>query len=272
MKKTIAGITDLFLGIAITIFLALLFLLTQKSYTLLCKSNEAVIRTGNIISGYEKVSADFKNAIIYISTYRNSPSQAYVSTYGKGLWEIRMDLFNLKKLVSKTEQAKLNEIADSIYIEEEWLSNPGTDDPLLDTEREQHIHSIITIQGFLDAKIAMLSRQSINNVKKANQSLVWLHFWIVTLIISNSLIISLTLFLIRKQLNRVKQQNKMLVDIAWLQSHKVRSQIAVLLGLGQLFDKDNAGDEENIKVIDYMVTTAHKLDDIVKEINDKACG
>jgi hypothetical protein len=269
-KNNISGIADLFLSAIIIIILVLLFYLTQQNYNLLLKSNRAVLQTSNVINGYQKASADFKNAIIYITTYKSSPSQAYVLTYGKGLWEISVDMIHLRRLVGKAEQIKLKTISKKIYLEQDWLISADKDNPLLYEECDKHIKNITAIQSFFDTRIADLERQSIYNVKAAEHSLLRLHYWILALIISTSIIILFTLLLIRKQLRRVKLQNSKLTEIAWMQSHKVRSQVVVMLGLGQLFNHDDPTDAENGAVINYMVDTSHKLDEIVREINKKA--
>jgi hypothetical protein len=268
-KKNFAGLTDLFLSAVIILVLVLLFYLTQKNYTLLIKSNRAVIQTSKVISGYQKCSADFKNAIIYITTYKNSPSQSYVLTYGKGLWEISLDMIHLRRLVSKAEQAKLKSISKQIYLEQDWLISVDKNNLLLHEECDKHIKSITAIQAFFDTRIFGLERQSVEDIKAAEHSLARLYHWIVALIISTSIIILYTLFLIRKQLARVKSQNAKLMEIAWMQSHKVRSQVAVMLGLGQLFNHDDPTDPENADVINYMIATCYKLDKIVREINKK---
>lgn len=53
-----------------------------------------------------------------------------------------------------------------------------------------------------------------------------LNYWITVLIISTVIIILLAHLLINKQLDKLKAQNAQLKEIAWIQSHKVRAQVA----------------------------------------------
>jgi hypothetical protein len=262
--------TNLFLGIIIIIMLTAVIYLTQKNYNLLVQSNDAVIRTENLVGKYQKVSNDFKNAIIYISTYKNSPSQAYVHTYGKGLWEISFDMLQLKRLVPNQTQIKLDTLTKQINTEEDWLMNVDSTDTQQYDDRDKHIKNITVIQTFFDTEIAGLEHESIADVKAAQASLERLHYWIITLIISASIITILSFLQINKQLGKVKLQNVRLRKIAWIQSHKVRAQVATLLGLGQLFNRDGPKDEDNAVVVDNMIITTQKLDEIVKEIHEMA--
>jgi len=262
--------TNLFLGILIIIMLSGVIYLTQRNYNVLLQSNAAVIRTGNLVSRYQKVSNDFKNAIIYISTYKNSPSQAYVHTYGRGLWEISFDMLQLKRLVPYRTQIKLDTLYKHINAEEDWLMNVDSTNTQQYDERDKHIKSITSIQAFFDTAIASLERESIADVNTAQASLERLHYWIITLIISASIITILSFFKINKQLGKLKLQNGRLRKIAWIQSHKVRAQVATLLGLGQLFNMEDPKDDDNAVVLDNMIITTKKLDEIVKEIHEMA--
>ncbi|HTH83432.1 MAG TPA: hypothetical protein VL490_10885 [Mucilaginibacter sp.] len=270
MKKPVVSVTDIFLGSVIIAFLVMLFYLTQKNYVLLIKSNEAVVRTSNLIGAHQKVSNDFKNAVIYISTYKNSPTQAYVHTYGRGLWEVSLDMIRLKRLVGPAEKEKLAELSKQIYMEEDWLTTTNINDPLLADERDRHISNIIAIQSFFDNEITRLEHQSITDLKASEFSLGRLHHWIIALIISTSAVVLLTILLISKQLRRVKMQNSKLMEIAWMQSHKVRAHVANLLGLGQLFDIEHPNEADNKKIVSNIVATSKKLDGIVREISEKS--
>lgn len=269
MKKPIVSFTDIFLGTVIIAFLVTLFYLTQKNYVLLQRSNDAVIQTSILINAHQKVSNDFKNAVIYISTYKNSPTQAYVHTYGKGLWEVSLDMIRLKRLVGPDERGKLAEISKQIYQEEDWLTSTDMNNPLLGDERDFHMNNIIAIQSFFDNEIARLEQQSIADLKVAGASVGRLHHWIIALILSTSAVVLLTILLISKQLRRVKLQNSRLMEIAWMQSHKVRAHVANLLGLGQLFDFEHLTGAENEKIVNNIVATSKKLDGIVREISEK---
>ena len=73
----------------------------------------------------------------------------------------------------------------------------------------------------------------------------------------------------RLYIQKIQAQNQTLKDIAWIQSHKVRAPVASILGLIQLFNKDNLTDPTNVEVLDGITEAANTLDDVIKEINAK---
>lgn len=96
------------LAATICVLMVALFYVTQRNYKLLNSSNQRVILTANLITGHINVVNDFKNALIYNATYKNSPTKAYLDIYGKGLWEIYYNVKRLKRLVSKNESIELD--------------------------------------------------------------------------------------------------------------------------------------------------------------------
>ena len=67
----------------------------------------------------------------------------------------------------------------------------------------------------------------------------------------------------------IEAQNEKLRDIAWVQSHVVRAPLSRLMGLIDLFKDNQNTDEENCLIADYLLTSAHELDDVIKDITDK---
>lgn len=68
-------------------------------------------------------------------------------------------------------------------------------------------------------------------------------------------------------ITRIKAQNQQLIDIAWLQSHKVRAPLANILGLAQLFKTSEQEHKEEI--VNGILTSSEKLDDVIREIVNK---
>lgn len=252
------------------ILMVTLFYLTQKNYSLLNKSNQDVIETASLIKSHEVVANDFKNALLYTSTYKNSPNQAYLDIYGKGLWEIFFDMKRLERLVSKKEKLELEGLLKRITIEEDWLTNTDPNNVKDYEDRSKHIKTIIGIQSFFNSKILNLRQRSVLNTNDSENYLLRLNYWITLLIISTSVIMLVSIVFINKQLKKVKFQNGQLKDIAWIQSHKVRAQVANLMGLSQLFEFDVSAYEENNIIISNLLVTTQKLDNIVREINAKS--
>jgi PAS domain S-box-containing protein len=69
----------------------------------------------------------------------------------------------------------------------------------------------------------------------------------------------------------LKEKNKLLTEIAWAQSHLVRSPVANILGLCNLFDKDiKASLEEKEEYLELIQKSAEELDDIIRQITNLA--
>lgn len=73
----------------------------------------------------------------------------------------------------------------------------------------------------------------------------------------------------RLYIQKIQLQNQKLKDIAWIQSHKVRSPVATIMGLVQLFNKEDTTDPINEQVLDGIMEAAVNLDEVIKEINGK---
>ncbi len=73
----------------------------------------------------------------------------------------------------------------------------------------------------------------------------------------------------RLYVQKIQLQNQKLKDIAWIQSHKVRAPVASIMGLIQLFNKENPQDPMNGEVLDGISEAAETLDKVIKEINAK---
>lgn len=66
--------------------------------------------------------------------------------------------------------------------------------------------------------------------------------------------------------NHIRDKNKKLAEIARLQSHIVRSQVANILGICEIFDTDNMDSNENRSLLEELRTSTTKLDTITRSI------
>lgn len=73
---------------------------------------------------------------------------------------------------------------------------------------------------------------------------------------------------IRENMQSIEEQNATLKRIAWLQSHKVRSQVATILGLCEVLNDSDANDPENVRALKGIKTAANELDEVIKNINE----
>ena len=74
----------------------------------------------------------------------------------------------------------------------------------------------------------------------------------------------------RMHLIKIEEQNKILMEIAAIQSHKVRGPVATILGLGQFFNNDDLGDPVNKILMEGIQSVSAELDKIIKEVVSKS--
>lgn len=65
----------------------------------------------------------------------------------------------------------------------------------------------------------------------------------------------------------ISRQNDQLKKIAWLQSHKVRGQVATILGLAELIDFENPSEYSSMEAIKGIKSATEELDNVIREID-----
>lgn len=73
-----------------------------------------------------------------------------------------------------------------------------------------------------------------------------------------------------KYLEAIETQNEKLRDIAWIQSHMVRAPLARLLGLVEILKNENLSTIELGDFLDHVKESANELDNVVRDIVEKA--
>jgi PAS domain S-box-containing protein len=68
---------------------------------------------------------------------------------------------------------------------------------------------------------------------------------------------------------KLRRQNEQLKEIAWIQSHKVRSHVATILGLIPLLKYSDDTDDDTRTIIDGIKEASISLDAIIREIDEK---
>ena len=66
------------------------------------------------------------------------------------------------------------------------------------------------------------------------------------------------------EFKRVEEKNKLLREVAYIQSHLLRSPLSSMLGLLDLIDKKQL-DAENTKYFSYLKPLAQELDMVIRE-------
>ncbi|WP_373056763.1 PAS domain-containing protein [Zunongwangia sp. H14] len=72
----------------------------------------------------------------------------------------------------------------------------------------------------------------------------------------------------RLMIQEIQQQNKLLKEITWMQSHKVRAPLSRILSLINLLPEINTGKEQN-EFLDYLSQSAEELDDVIRQVISK---
>jgi PAS domain S-box-containing protein len=67
----------------------------------------------------------------------------------------------------------------------------------------------------------------------------------------------------------IERQNGQLREIAWIQSHEVRSPLANIMGLVPLFNHQNTADPVNSHILTMIAESSVRLDTIIRKINDQ---
>ena len=73
----------------------------------------------------------------------------------------------------------------------------------------------------------------------------------------------------KKHLERIKAQNTVLMDIAYIQSHEVRGPLSTIMGLVDLFNYEDPGDPANVELMEGISTVARRLDKVITEVVNK---
>lgn len=72
-----------------------------------------------------------------------------------------------------------------------------------------------------------------------------------------------------KYLQSIEQQNEILKEIAWMQSHVVRAPLARIMGFVNLIN-DSSKIEDKIEMLPYILDSAKELDVVIKDIVNKS--
>jgi hypothetical protein len=72
---------------------------------------------------------------------------------------------------------------------------------------------------------------------------------------------------LRAYMLRIDQQNRKLKRIAWLQSHRMRSPVATIMGMADLLNLQRHEDPVNVEVVRNIKDLTHKLDAMIHEVD-----
>ena len=67
----------------------------------------------------------------------------------------------------------------------------------------------------------------------------------------------------------IEDQNEQLKEISWIQSHIIRAPLTRIMGLIPLIN-ESTDQADKAQMLEYLMLSAHELDDVIKDITDKA--
>lgn len=67
---------------------------------------------------------------------------------------------------------------------------------------------------------------------------------------------------------RILKQNEQLREIAQINSHVIRRPVATILGLMNILDKNCVYGEENLEIMEHLITSTEELDAVIRQINN----
>ncbi|MBA0883075.1 hypothetical protein [Flavobacterium undicola] len=69
---------------------------------------------------------------------------------------------------------------------------------------------------------------------------------------------------------KIENQNEVLKEITWIQSHVVRTPLSRLMAITNLLKENDNTDEEKTFLIDNIIVSSNELDEVIKEIVTKS--
>ncbi len=72
---------------------------------------------------------------------------------------------------------------------------------------------------------------------------------------------------LRNHMQKIEQQNRRLRKIAWVQSHRMRSPVATILGIADLLNDKDPSDPMNVEIIKNIKELTKKLDAMIHEVD-----
>ncbi len=263
----------LFTGISL---LAFVCYFTHLRYTLIRQSNDTAGKTNDAVHAYEELSDDYKSAvIIYSST--GLISAKYLEIYAGDAHDILADGEEIKRAAQDVESTtRADTLLQQLTAQSEWILKPSVGQLALSNNEDGRLKEIFETKAVIERGETHVRELATSQGERLKKSFSSIYQWLLMLIgVSATVIIGVVISIlwhVRKDKNNVQKlglQKGKLDEIAWIQSHKVRSQVATILGLTQLFAHDNPSDEDKAILINGLREAAEKLDDVVREIDAK---
>jgi len=258
------------------ILLLFVFYFTHVRYTLIQQSNSTVKKTSEEVGAYEELSDDYKSAVIIYAS-NGLASEKYVEMYAEDAYDVLHDVGQIKDAAEDEESRKSADTLErQLTAQMIWILQEHVGSSQLPDKTADKLNQISVTRAVMDRGEKHVREIAMNHVEQLEQSFLSIYQWLLLLITSSAILIIVVVISIlwhvqkgRKNLQRIGVQRGQLDEIAWIQSHKVRSQVANILGMAQLFNHGAQCDKNNAWIIGGITEAAEKLDKIIQDIDLK---
>jgi len=212
-----------------------------------------------------------------------------ISCYARDITKIKNEEHRLKLLESVvsnatdsvliTEASPLDGAGPKIvYVNEAFIKMTGYKWGEIIGSTPQMFQGPKSDKGELDRSIACLARSETCEIEivnyKRNGEEFWMHIAIAPVAGSHGVathFISIGRDVTERVKNAeaIREQNRKLREIAWVQSHDVRGPLARIKGLVNLLSI-NTRSENDTELIGYLRTSSNEMDDVLRKITTKA--
>jgi len=257
------------IGVGLLLFV---FYFTYLRYDLIRQSNNSARTTNESVHAYEELSDDYKSAvIIYAST--GLVYAKYLEMYAGDAHDILPDVAQIKASAEDIESKKrADTLEQQMNAQSGWILSSR----VASDKTEGKLNEIYDSKAIIDRGEMHARELSMSHKEELQQSFSSIYQWLLILISASATLIIIVVVSIlwhvkkdKKNVQRIGLQKNRLDEIAWIQSHKVRSQVATILGLAQLFNYEDIDDGNNAQIICGFKEATEKLDEIIREIDAK---
>ena len=261
------------IGVGLLLFV---FYFTHLRYDLIRQSNNSAKKTNEAVHAYEELSDDYKSSVIlYAST--GLVSAKYLGMYSGDADDIIPDVEQIKMSADDIESRKRADTLEQRLKEQtKWILKPRIENTQLSDETDSKLAEISDTKAIIDRGEIHIQERLLSHKEELTKSFSLIYQWLLILISSSATLIIIVVISIlwhikkgKKNVQKIGLQKDRLDEIAWIQSHKVRSQVATILGLGKLFNHADASDPINVQILLGFQECTEKLDKIIREIDGK---
>lgn len=185
-----------------------------------------------------------------VDAYALSGNYRQAYKYQEMLTDIKDTVYSVQ---SKLEIANLENKREVVLKEKDLqLKDKQIEITELRLKKQRAVNGLYALGLLFLAVVVAVTVKNIQSYRKSNRQLTDER--------------KLHLQTILNQNMKIKARNTILEEMANKHSHDIRGHVATILGLSQMFNRQEYADENNKIIIDGITDSAGKLDEVIKEI------